>query len=521
MNENDNLHNTPHTNSTYGSSSPQTPLPAAHSSNEPQPELQPHSQADKPAGSLPSTDEVPVTQPEQPTQPDFSATQASPTTQAWNTTEFERVHNPYQNNSGSHWQEPSRTQPVPPTPTPTTQAQAGYSPRTFASQQEPASAHNQAPSFNPPQPQAEEQPRKRSIGLVPAMALMLVAAIGSGTVTGLVVNQHSTDTASKSSVLDHLNAPVNQGTAPQAVAGGVQEVAARVLPAVVSIKVISLDGVSEGSGSIISSDGYVLTNNHVVEMASGIDSAITVSLNDGRRYTADFIAGDPNTDVAVVKMRDAVDLPVMNFGDSSQLAVGQEVVAIGSPLGLSATVTSGIVSALNRPVRARGNDVGQSSLIDAIQTDAAINPGNSGGPLVDMNGNQIGVNSMIASLNTVNESAGSIGLGFAIPANFAKRVAQQLIERGEAKQPMIGIQLASNAKVTGALVADVTPGGPGDDAGLKPGDVIVALGNRLIDSADALIAGVRSSDFGQEITLKVTNQRGENEREVVVTLTNE
>ncbi|MFI5504421.1 Serine protease [Corynebacterium kutscheri] len=364
-------------------------------------------------------------------------------------------------------------------------------------------------------------PAKRSIGLLPATAIALVSALTASGITVAAVQGSSmlSQSQSQSNVVESLNSPVSDSSSREAPAGSVEAVAAKVLPSVVSIKVATRTSGSEGSGSIISEDGYIMTNNHVVAGAASGDARITATLNDGTTYEADFIAGDANTDVAVIKLRDASGLPAMSFGDSDNLAVGQEVVAVGSPLGLSATVTSGIVSALNRPVRASGTDTGQSSLIDAIQTDAAINPGNSGGPLVDMEGNQIGINSVIASTSTSSGEAGSIGLGFAIPANFARRVASQLIETGQATQPLIGIQLVSNSRVVGAEIAQVNEGGPGEQAGLVPGEVITRMNGRRIDSADALIAAVRSSDFGEVITLTVVNPETQETRNAEVTLT--
>ena len=301
--------------------------------------------------------------------------------------------------------------------------------------------------------------------------------------------------------------------------------ASQVLPAVVSIVVQTPRGSAEGSGSIISSDGYVLTNHHVVADAASSQSQIQVTLNDGSRHDATFVASDVNTDVGVIKIEGVKDLPTMQFGDSDQLAVGQEVVAVGSPLGLSATVTSGIVSALNRPVRASQGG-GESSLMDGIQTDAAINPGNSGGPLVDMHGNLIGMNSVIASLSAggygQESQGGSIGLGFAIPSNFAKRVAQQLIDKGSASQPMLGVRVsAMDMGDDGAVVAGVEPNSPAEQAGVRRGDVITKVGDRLIDSADALIAATRSHDFGETVTLQIRREGEEAPVSVDVTLSSE
>ena len=367
------------------------------------------------------------------------------------------------------------------------------------------------------EPVQPEKKQKKSVGLGTALALMVVGSVATGSVVGVASTQFGDDTGG-SGVVNALDQQSSE-RAVTAEPGSAEQVANQVLPSVVSIQALTRNSASEGSGSIISSDGYVMTNNHVV---AGVEQngVLQVTMSDGSSYEADFIAGDVSTDIAVIKIRNANDLPMISFGDSDSLAVGQEVLAVGSPLGLSSTVTSGIVSALNRPVRASGEG-GESSLIDAIQTDAAINPGNSGGPLVDMEGNLIGMNSVIASISTGTDTGGSIGLGFAIPANFAKRVATQLIETGVATQPMIGVSLANGANVSGALIASVQDGGPGAAAGLMPGDVVTKLNDRVIDSADALIAAVRSQDFGETVTLTVTAQDTSQTRQVEVTLTSE
>lgn len=196
-------------------------------------------------------------------------------------------------------------------------------------------------------------------------------------------------------------------------------------------------------------------------------------------------------------------------------------MAVGSPLGLSATVTTGIVSALNRPVRASQGG-GESSLMDGIQTDAAINPGNSGGPLVDMNGHLIGMNSVIASLSQGQSGeAGSIGLGFAIPSNFARRVAEQLINEGKARQPMMGVEVDIRQASGGALVSRVQPGSPAEKGGLRPGDVVTRINDRPIESSDALVAATRSFDFGETVQLEVESQGSDETRTVEVTLSSE
>ncbi|MPV52813.1 PDZ domain-containing protein [Corynebacterium sp. zg331] len=368
------------------------------------------------------------------------------------------------------------------------------------------------------QPRRDEKKRV-SFGVVPTVALMTVSAIAAGAVTGMVVSRQSENTQ----VVNSLQQPSLQQTAKrEAPAGSVEQVAQSVLPSVVSIQVASMRGGEEGSGSIISSDGLVLTNAHV---AGDRNSQLQVTLNDGSVHPADLVGADAATDIAVIKIRDVKDLPAISFGDSHQVQVGQSVIAIGSPLGLSSTVTTGIVSAMDRPVRASAAG-GESSLIDAIQTDAAINPGNSGGPLVDMSGNLIGMNSVIASLSSGTDQAGSIGLGFAIPSSFAKRVADQLVREGKASQPMLGVSvlrddlgMVARTPVKGAVINGVNPDGPAARAGLKEGDVVTRLNDRPIDSSDALIAAARSHDFGETVTLEVLSPGESGPHSVEVTLT--
>lgn len=286
--------------------------------------------------------------------------------------------------------------------------------------------------------------------------------------------------------------------APDSVAG----IAQRVLPSVVSISTRSIGGAGTGSGFVIDSSGYILTNNHVISKAAQTGGSIQVSLNDGRFYSAKVIGRDVSYDLAVLKIT-APGLKALQFGDSDTIAVGDLVIAIGSPLGLTGTVTTGIISAKNRAVTA-GESNSESSFINALQTDAAINPGNSGGPLVDATGAVIGVNSAIASLGTTSQ-LGSIGLGFAIPINQARKTADQLIKNGVATYPVIGVSLNMNYTENGAQVSTsgrgILPGSPAEKAGLRGGDVIIEIDGKEIYSPEELIVSVRAKNVGDRVTI--------------------
>jgi putative serine protease PepD len=286
--------------------------------------------------------------------------------------------------------------------------------------------------------------------------------------------------------------------APDSVAG----IAQRVLPSVVSISTSSVIGGGTGSGFVIDSDGFILTNNHVIDGAVRSSGVIRVSLNNGAIYTAEVVGRDAPYDLAVLKIK-ASGLKALQFGDSDKIAVGDSVIAIGSPLGLSGTVTTGIISAKDRAVTA-GDSNTESSYINALQTDAAINPGNSGGPLVDATGAVIGVNSAIASLG-MDSQVGSIGLGFAIPINQARKTADQLIKNGVATYPVIGVTLdmnftGSGAKITTTVKA-ILPGSPAQVAGLRGGDVITSFEGKTINGAEELIVAVRAKNVGDRVTL--------------------
>ena len=302
-------------------------------------------------------------------------------------------------------------------------------------------------------------------------------------------------------------------------AGSVAEIAQRVLPSVVSIEAQSGRGGSTGSGFIIDSRGYILTNNHVIASSAMSGGDIRVRLNDGFSYDAKVIGRDSSYDLAVIKIV-APNLKALQFGDSDEVAVGDSVIAIGSPLGLSGTVTLGIISAKDRAVTAGGDDA-ESAFINALQTDAAINPGNSGGPLVNSTGAVIGINSAIASLGTsFSGQSGSIGLGFAIPINQARKTADQLIKTGKATYPVMGISVDMNYSGDGAMIAKtgvaIVPGGAAAKAGLKAGDIITEIDGRAITSSDELIVAIRSHNVGEKI--EVTYKRNGVSKTVTLTL---
>ncbi|WP_150249695.1 trypsin-like peptidase domain-containing protein [Nocardiopsis deserti] len=290
--------------------------------------------------------------------------------------------------------------------------------------------------------------------------------------------------------------------------GEVGEVADTVLPSVVSIRTAN----GGGSGVVISSDGQILTNAHVVAAAEG--GPIEVLFNDGSSARAEVMGADPVSDIAVIQAEGRNDLTPAALGDSEQVGVGAEVVAIGSPLGLSGTVTTGVVSALNRPVNT-GQSGQTSTVINAIQTDAAINPGNSGGPLVNMNGEVIGINTAIAG---ISQDSGSVGLGFAIPINQVRPIAEQLVEDGSASYPAIEATI-TNSRVGGAEIVEVTEGGAAAEAGLQAGDVVVSVDGEPVSTPDELIAQIRIRQPGEEVTLGVVPDGGNgSEEEVAVTL---
>jgi len=349
----------------------------------------------------------------------------------------------------------------------------------------------------------------RSISLRTAILIALVVGVVGG----------AFGASSSGSLFGRSVNLVKTTSAVERPAGSVAEIAQRVLPSVVSIEAQSGRGGSTGSGFIIDSRGYILTNNHVIASSAMSGGDIRVRLSDGFSYDARVIGRDSSYDLAVIKIV-APNLKALQFGDSDEVAVGDSVIAIGSPLGLSGTVTLGIISAKDRAVTAGGDDA-ESAFINALQTDAAINPGNSGGPLVNSTGAVIGVNSAIASLGTsFSGQSGSIGLGFAIPINQARKTADQLIKTGKATYPVMGISVDMNYSGDGAMIAKtgvaIVPGGAAAKAGLKAGDIITEIDGRAITSSDELIVAIRSHNVGEKI--EVTYKRDGVSKTVTLTL---
>ena len=330
-----------------------------------------------------------------------------------------------------------------------------------------------------------------------ALVVLGVLALAIGLVGGLI----GRETAEVTGALTSQKVNLTQSTGEDLPQGQVAKVADAVLPSVVSIQVTLGDNAGTGSGVVIAGEGYIVTNNHVISMAATNPDRATlqVTFSDGTKVPADIVGRDVKTDLAVLKA-DVGNLTVAELGNSADVQVGEDVVAVGSPLGLSKTVTRGIVSALDRPVRLSGEGTDTDAVIDAVQTDAAINPGNSGGPLIDAEGRVIGINSAIRS-----ESGGSVGLGFAIPIDDVTKVAQSLIATGEMKHPDIGVNARSviNDATSGAEVANVRSGGPAQQAGIVEGDVITKVGDRAVTSADELVVAVQASEIGQSTPVQL------------------
>ena len=289
---------------------------------------------------------------------------------------------------------------------------------------------------------------------------------------------------------------------PEGPPGRFATVAKAVADSVVTIEATSKNEGSQGSGVVVDGRGYIVTNNHVISEAAKntADYKLTVVFNDGKEVPANLVGRDPKTDLAVLKVDNVDNLTVARLGDSEKITVGEEVIAAGAPLGLRSTVTSGIISALHRPVPLSGDGSDTETVIDGVQTDASINHGNSGGPLINMNSEVIGINTAGKSL-----SDSASGLGFAIPVNEVKDVVDALIKDGKIAHPSLGLtaRSVSNSVASGAQVANVTVGGPAEKAGLLENDVVVKVGDRKVADADEMIVAVRQLKIGQESPIEV------------------
>ena len=368
-------------------------------------------------------------------------------------------------------------------------------------------------------PYAAPEPKKpRPGGRLVAVGL-LSAVLGGLAGGGLVAAlDHNDQTVAGGITVQGSSAPAAANQS-----GTAEAAAATAMKSVVTLSVRGQQQAGTGSGVVIRSDGYILTNEHVTAVAAG-GGSITVAFSDGRTAPANLIGADKATDLAVVKVN-LTGLTAATFADSGTVKVGQTVVAVGSPLGLNGTVTEGIVSALHRPTSGASDN---SAVIDAIQTDAAINPGNSGGALVDLAGRVVGINQSIATAGSNSGpfgqqggEPGNIGIGFAIPSDTAVRISQELIASGKATHALLGVETqtaTSNDQQTaiGATIASVTPGSAADKAGIKAGDVVTKVNDRVIGQSEDLAATIRSFAPGTKVTLTI--QRGNDTRTVNVTL---
>jgi putative serine protease PepD len=366
--------------------------------------------------------------------------------------------------------------------------------------------------YGAPEPK-KPRPGSRLVA-VGALTAVLGGLAGGGLVAALDRNDQ---TAAGGITVQGSSAPAAANQS-----GTAEAAAATAMKSVVTLSVRGQQEGGTGSGVVIRSDGYILTNEHVIAVADG-GGSITVAFSDGRTAPAKLVGADKATDLAVVKVN-LTGLTAATFADSDTIKVGQTVVAVGSPLGLNGTVTEGIVSALHRPTSGASDN---SAVIDAIQTDAAINPGNSGGALVDLAGRVVGINQSIATAGSNSGpfgqqgEPGNIGIGFAIPSDTAVRISQELISTGKATHAQLGVETQTATSddqqtAIGATIASVTPGSAAADAGIKAGDVVTKVDDRVIGQSEDLAATVRSYAPGTKVTLTI--KRGNDTRTVAVTL---
>jgi putative serine protease PepD len=350
--------------------------------------------------------------------------------------------------------------------------------------------------------------------------LVAGAVIGGGAGAGVVALADRPTSPAASAGSSQSVVIKNPGTATAATAA-----AAKAAPSVVTIYVANGTSAGSGSGVVLTDDGYVLTNNHVITLEGSGSGTVQVRTADGTLYNATVVGTDPSSDLGVVKLNNASNMTPATFADSTKVQVGDLAVAIGAPLGLSNTVTDGIVSATGRAV-STGSTQSDATVLDAIQTDAAINPGNSGGALVNGAGEVIGINTAIASVASGSPSqgaqSGNIGVGFAIPSRTANRIAQEIIKTGKASHAVLGVSArtspdSTNPSVgTGAGIVQVVANGAAAKAGLRAGDVVTAVGQRVVTTSTELTAAVRSQSPGD--TVNLTYRRGSNSTTVAVTL---
>jgi putative serine protease PepD len=360
------------------------------------------------------------------------------------------------------------------------------------------------------------------------IAACAACAVVGGVIGGVIANAINSPSSTSGSsatgaTATGLNTSAGSGQPGDAVCQ-VSQVAKDVLPSVVTISAKGATGSGTGSGEVIKSDGYILTNNHVVAPAAS-GGSLQVLFSDGKTATATLTGRDPLTDVAVIKVNET-GLPAIAVGKSSTLVVGQPVVALGAPLGLASTVTSGIVSALGRTIEVPGENNTKALLLDAIQTDAAINPGNSGGALVNCNGQFVGIPSAGASVpsSSGESSGGNIGLGFAIPSDTAISLADEIISTGRVSHGYLGISatpVSPETAVTsgaspGLYVSAVDPSGPAQAAGLRVGDIITTIDGQPADSVDQLVTLTLTKSPGDRVDLGY--QRNGSRRTATITL---
>ena len=362
--------------------------------------------------------------------------------------------------------------------------------------------------------------RRGQLGLAGAVLATALIAGGTGGYLGAQLGDGGELLDPGASLGSPSTSSASVDRAPESVAG----IAATVMRSTVSIAVRGGGSQGTGSGVVIRDDGYILTNNHVVEAGDVPGGEVTVVFDGAEReIPAQIVGRDPVTDLAVLQIKAGQKVPAAVLGNSGALVVGDPVIAIGSPLGLSGTVTTGIVSALNRTVNVPAEG-GQSSnpLFNAIQTDAAINPGNSGGALVNGKGEVIGINSAIATLggSGLGDPSGSIGVGFAIPVDEARSVAEEIIRTGRATHPSIGVSATTvsseQSDRRGALVRELTTGGAASKAGLEEGDLITKVGDSEVGSVDELILAIRSNKIGDTVSVGFVRSGQERTLEVVL-----